>query len=99
MTMSSICDERGQPIGISAIARDIMDRRRAEERLRHDALHDPLTELPNRTLLSEHVAQALTRSRTDASYRFAVLYMDLDDFKDDRSTTVWATAFGRSSPG
>ncbi len=81
VSVSPIYGEGGEPIGASAVARDIVERRRAEEELRHGALHDPLTELPNRALLAEHVAQALERARADAGYRFAVLYLDLDDFK------------------
>ena len=55
-------------------------RRRAEERLAHQALHDHLTDLPNRTLLLDRLGQALERSKRRGS-AVAVLYMDIDDFK------------------
>jgi diguanylate cyclase (GGDEF)-like protein len=51
-----------------------------KEELRHQALHDSLTKLANRTLFTDHVEQALNRlSRDDHSV--AVLFLDLDDFK------------------
>ncbi|MDQ3751313.1 MAG: GGDEF domain-containing protein [Actinomycetota bacterium] len=51
-----------------------------EEELRRQALHDPLTELPNRTLFKKRVEQALNRPR-QAERSFAVAFVDIDDFK------------------
>lgn len=59
----------------------IVERERAERRLRHAALHDALTGLPNRSLLLEKMGQALERYRQDPSATFAVLFLDLDRFK------------------
>jgi diguanylate cyclase (GGDEF)-like protein len=57
-----------------------VERHRAEDQLRHQAMHDPLTGLPNRVLFAEHVAYAVARhART--SYQVAVLLIDLDGFK------------------
>ncbi len=81
VTISPILDSDGGPIGASAIARDITERVTVERRLRRGALHDALTDLPNRALFNERVAQALDRLRRDAGYRFAVLFLDFDDFK------------------
>ena len=81
VTMSPILDADGQPVGASAIARDITADRRAEQQLLHGAMHDPLTDLSNRTFFIERVAQALDRSRHDDEYRFAVLFLDFDKFK------------------
>lgn len=53
----------------------------AEERLRHRALHDPLTGLPNRTLLGDRLRQALARGRRDRDRRVALILLDLDRFK------------------
>ncbi len=59
----------------------IAERERAERRLRHAALHDALTGLPNRSLLLERMGQALDRYRKDPAAAFAVLFLDLDRFK------------------
>lgn len=66
--------------GIVVNARDITERRRVEEQLRFHALHDPLTGLSNRTVLAEHTAKALERTRRHGS-SFAVMFIDLDNFK------------------
>ena len=57
-------------------------RRQAAERgLRHQALHDPLTQLPNRALLLDRLRLALARRRRERTGWVAVLYLDVDDFK------------------
>jgi diguanylate cyclase (GGDEF)-like protein/PAS domain S-box-containing protein len=61
---------------------DITDRKRAEERLVHDAFHDALTGLPNRALFMDHLKLATERSKRREDYHFAVLFMDLDRFKN-----------------
>src|SRR5262249_20086976 len=53
----------------------------SEERIRHDAMHDPLTGLPNRTLFLDRLGQAVARRRRREAYQFAVLFLDLDRFK------------------
>src|SRR5207253_7159210 len=45
------------------------------------ALHDALTDLPNRAYFVERVSQAQARVRRDPDYRFAVLFIDFDQFK------------------
>jgi diguanylate cyclase (GGDEF)-like protein/PAS domain S-box-containing protein len=62
-------------------AQDITDRKRAEERLVHDALHDSLTGLPNRVLFMDHLKHAVERSRRNKAVHFTVLFLDLDRFK------------------
>ena len=58
------------------------DHRRSVLRLQHDALHDPLTGLPNRTLFLDRLQQSLRRSRRrGADSGAAVLFIDLDHFK------------------
>jgi diguanylate cyclase (GGDEF)-like protein len=49
--------------------------------IRHAAMHDALTGLPNRSMLSDRLSRALARYREDPCARFAVLFLDLDDFK------------------
>ena len=59
----------------------VFERRRAKERLMHDALHDPLTQLGNRKLFLERLQYFMNRSRRSDAYQFAVLFIDLDRFK------------------
>ncbi len=59
---------------------DVTERRRHEDQIRHLAHHDPLTNLANRTLLQQRLAEGIARASSDAA-RFALLYLDLDGFK------------------
>ncbi len=78
----AVRDKDGQATRIAGSQTDITNRVHTQERLLHDTLHDPLTGLPNRAFLMEHVAQCLGRARRRDSYRFAVVFMDLDNFKE-----------------
>ena len=60
---------------------DITDQKRAEQELRYLANYDTLTDLPNRALLSERLGRAIVRARRQDT-RIAVLFLDLDRFKD-----------------
>ena len=60
---------------------DITDRKQAEERLLHDAFHDPLTGLPNRALFTDRLKLALARHKRLGAAQFSVLFLDLDRFK------------------
>lgn len=70
----------GEVIGFSVYVRNITKQRRAEETLRRQAQHDPLTDLPNRMLFDKHLAQAIGRAKR-SSGRLALLFIDLDGFK------------------
>ena len=71
----------GLPVGVQGIGRDITDRRQAEEKLRYYALHDTLTDLPNRVQFMNHLRQAVERADGNSYAKFAVLFLDLDRFK------------------
>lgn len=60
---------------------EIDERERIGARLQHEALHDSLTDLPNRAFFMRRLTQALARYRDDPLQGFAVLFMDLDRFK------------------
>ncbi|MGE4278912.1 MAG: EAL domain-containing protein [Magnetospirillum sp.] len=65
---------------LMVVVRDISDRKLAQARLEFMAHHDPLTELPNRVLLRDRVAQAITLAERD-NRRVALIFLDLDHFK------------------
>jgi len=60
---------------------DVTDRRVLEDRLRHQALYDSLTALPNRALFLDRLGVAMRRRLRNPEHRFAVLFIDLDGFK------------------
>lgn len=68
------------PRGVACSFVDITERRAAERQIAELAYHDPLTGLPNRALLEEHLALQLAQARRSGR-ALALLYLDLDDFK------------------
>ncbi|HEU5448318.1 MAG TPA: EAL domain-containing protein, partial [Acidimicrobiia bacterium] len=75
-----IVDEVGEVAGMRGTCQDITERIEAQEALSHNALHDPLTGLPNRSLLLDRIEVALARSARIGK-NVAVLFLDLDRFK------------------
>jgi diguanylate cyclase (GGDEF)-like protein/PAS domain S-box-containing protein len=74
-------DLDGNVIGTASIGADVTERRRVEQQLVHDALHDVLTGLPNRALFLDRVSGALARVRRRPGQLVAVLFLDVDRFK------------------
>jgi diguanylate cyclase (GGDEF)-like protein/PAS domain S-box-containing protein len=79
VAVSLIRDQADRPRFVVSMIEDITERYLLQTRLRHQALHDPLTELPNRTLFFERLNQLLETDRPDA--RVGVCYLDVDGFK------------------
>jgi diguanylate cyclase (GGDEF)-like protein/PAS domain S-box-containing protein len=78
---SAVLDGGGQHALYVLVLNDITEQKRAEQELRYLANFDPLTNLPNRTLLAERLSRAIVRARRQGD-RIAVLFLDLDHFKD-----------------
>ncbi|MDQ5879949.1 MAG: hypothetical protein QG638_2686 [Pseudomonadota bacterium] len=78
--ISAVQDMQGKLTHYVAIFSDISERKEAQERIEYLARHDPLTGLPNRTLLADRLEQALAHAdRTQT--QVALLFLDLDRFK------------------
>jgi diguanylate cyclase (GGDEF)-like protein/PAS domain S-box-containing protein len=73
-------DGTGEVVGMQGTCQDITERMEAEAALSHNALHDSLTGLPNRSLLLDRIEVALARSAR-VGKSVAVLFLDLDRFK------------------
>ncbi len=73
-------DDSGAPQYFFAQVQDITERKQMENELVHQALHDSLTGLPNRALLTDRLVQGLASSRRDGT-QLAVMFLDVDHFK------------------
>jgi diguanylate cyclase (GGDEF)-like protein/PAS domain S-box-containing protein len=71
----------GQPEYVRGIFHDITQRKLAEEQLIQSAYHDSLTGLPNRALLMDKLAAAIAHTTAQPDHRFAVIFLDIDNFK------------------
>lgn len=80
-TASAIRNPRGEIEQLVIVNRDITERKRAEEMLAHNAFYDGLTNLPNRALFLSRLQHALDMAKRHSSYKFGVLFIDLDEFK------------------
>ncbi len=70
----------GQPAHLLGIVRDISERKKTEEKIKHAAFHDALTGLPNRMLFTQELTTHLADASRDRK-KFAILFLDLDRFK------------------
>ena len=80
VSASLVRDVNGQPLYLVTQIEDIAERRASGEALAHQAIHDPLTGLPNRLQFVERLDRELTRAN-QRHERIAVLFLDLDRFK------------------
>jgi len=80
-TLSPVKEPDGSIETVTVIAKDITERKRAEEELEYMATHDSLTGLPNRTLFTDRLTMALIQARRSQKM-LAVMLLDLDYFKD-----------------
>lgn len=78
----AVWDNHGIPVRMVGSLTDINDRKIAEEKILHDAFHDTLTDLPNRTLFTDRLRLAVERAKRRDDFLFAVLFLDIDRFKD-----------------
>lgn len=73
-------DSNGEFLGTYGVARDITERKRAEELIAYQAYHDILTDLPNRVLFKDRLGLSLIQSERNET-KLAVMFIDLDRFK------------------
>jgi diguanylate cyclase (GGDEF)-like protein/PAS domain S-box-containing protein len=84
LVASIIRDEDGRPRWLVAMFEDITERHLLQVRLRHQALHDPLTQLPNRTMFFDRLTVLLESASQDPAgddARVGICYLDVDGFK------------------
>ena len=81
LAISTIRDSAGNAIRYTAIFYDITDIKESEDKIRHRAFHDPLTELPNRLLFQDRLLQAIAHAKR-GNDQLAIMFMDVDHFKN-----------------
>ncbi len=82
---STVYDGEGNALGLISVGTDITDRKSMENKLKSLAFYDQLTGLPNREQFERIIKDKIDRTK-DAKKRFALLYLDLDDFKKVNDT-------------
>ena len=85
LSISAVRDQYGKIKNYVAVFHDISEMKTKEKQIEYMAYHDPLTGLPNRTLLKDRLEHALTRARRDTKM-LQLIFIDLDNFKDVNDT-------------
>ena len=86
-TLVNLEEKNFQIVGTNEELRhEIIQRKKIEEQLSFDALHDCLTKLPNRTLLLDRLNHAIEITKRNSDFSFSVLFLDLDQFKNVNDT-------------
>jgi diguanylate cyclase (GGDEF)-like protein/PAS domain S-box-containing protein len=85
LSISAIRDKHGETKNYVAVFYDISEMKTKEKQIEYMAYHDPLTGLPNRTLLKDRLEHAITRARRDRK-TLQLIFIDLDNFKDVNDT-------------
>jgi diguanylate cyclase (GGDEF)-like protein/PAS domain S-box-containing protein len=80
-SVSTATDTKSQQPNLIFQIQDITGKKLAEEKLQHDATHDVLTGLPNRSFFMQRLSKALGMTKQITGYRVSVLFIDLDRFK------------------
>lgn len=80
MTWSVVEDRQGTVTGVTCLVRDLTETQEVKSSLQYRALHDALTDLPNRLLFQQRLEHAITLAREDST-SLSVLLIDLDGFK------------------
>jgi diguanylate cyclase (GGDEF)-like protein/PAS domain S-box-containing protein len=80
LAITAVKDAQGKTTEYVGIFSDITARKQAEEKIQQLALHDPLTQLPNRRLLNDRLEQTMASSKRSGRYG-ALIFLDLDNFK------------------
>ena len=75
-------DASGKVSRVVVVSRDVTERKKIEENLRHLSYHDMLTGLPNRILFSDRLKQAIAAAKRDKRHILSMMFMDLDNFKE-----------------
>jgi diguanylate cyclase (GGDEF)-like protein/PAS domain S-box-containing protein len=78
---SAVRDAKGDVAKLVIVNRDISERKRAEQQVAHNLLHDPLTGLPNRRRCLDRLQDSFVRSRQDAGQPYTLLLANVDHFK------------------
>jgi len=80
VVVSPVLGDDGRPIRLVGISRDMTQEKAAEDRVRWSATHDPLTELPNRALFNERLAEAIADAARTGG-KVGLLHLDVDHLK------------------